>query len=78
MKKSFQSTIFKIDINLLISLKRHIEKQEKDWNEIEESVMENYRTQIQEFEEAIMSIEEQKMGIYEKLNEAARAHNEVF
>ena len=59
-------------------MKHHIETQEKDWTEIEESVMENYKTQIQEFEEAIMAIEEQKMGIYEKLNEAARAHNEVF
>ena len=58
-------------------LKEFIDKQERDKEGIEKRVSQSYGKQIQEFEEAIMSIEEQKMGIYGKLNEAMHVHNQV-
>lgn len=55
-----------------------MEKQEKSRHDIEERVAKGFSRQIEEFEEAIMSIEEQKVGIYAKLNEALNTHNQVY
>lgn len=58
-------------------LKEVIEKQERDRLDIKQRISSGFDQQIQDFEEAIMSIEEQKLGIYNKLNEAVAVHNQV-
>jgi len=58
-------------------LKEAIEKQERDRLDIKQRISSGFDQQIQDFEEAIMSIEEQKLGIYNKLNEAVSIHNQV-
>jgi len=60
----------------ILKLKNTIEKQERDTFNIEQKVSKGFIAQIQDLEDAIISIESQKLGIYSKLSEAMMTHNQ--
>lgn len=55
-----------------------LQKQEKEKSDIEKTINQEFEKQVEDLEEAMLSIEEQKLEIYAKLNEAILAHNEVL
>jgi len=61
----------------VLRLNNTIEKQEKETTYIEQKISKGFSSQIQDLEDAIMSIEGQKLGIYSKLSEAMMTHNQV-
>lgn len=65
-------------LNTYDRLNKILQKQEDEKAEIEKTINHDFEKQVADLEEAMLSIEEQKLEIYAKLNEAILSHTEVF
>jgi len=61
----------------LIKVEEAIKKRREEISHKEKAIKDEYDSQLKQFEDALNTIQEQKIGIHQKLNEAILMHSQV-